>query len=37
MIIAWGVVMSFSGLIQNFGSLVATRMLLGLFEFVEIR
>lgn len=29
---AWGVVCLCTGFIQNFGSLVATRVLLGLFE-----
>jgi hypothetical protein len=30
----WGVIMTCTGFIHNFGSLVAIRFLLGLFEFV---
>lgn len=32
---AWGIVMTCSGLCQNFGSLVGCRVLLGLFEYVQ--
>jgi hypothetical protein len=31
---AWGIVMTSSGLTQNFGGLVGTRVLLGVFEYV---
>ena len=29
---AWGIVMTFTGMVQNYGSLFALRMLLGVFE-----
>ena len=32
LIFCWGVVMTLSGVVQNFGGLVATRFFLGLFE-----
>jgi MFS family permease len=32
LILCWGIVMTLSGVVQNFGGLVATRFFLGLFE-----
>lgn len=32
LILCWGIVMTLSGVVQNFGGLVATRFMLGLFE-----
>ena len=29
---AWGIVMTFTGMVQNYASLFALRMLLGVFE-----
>lgn len=29
---AWGIVMTCTGVVQNYGSLMATRVLLGIFE-----
>lgn len=34
LIFLWGIVMTLSGVVQNFGGLVATRFFLGLFEYV---
>jgi len=34
MVITWGIIMTCTGTIQNFGELVAIRFLLGLFEYV---
>jgi len=30
--VCWGIVMTCTGLVQNFGGLMATRVLLGIFE-----
>lgn len=32
LVILWGIVMTFTGVVQNFGGLCATRFLLGIFE-----
>lgn len=32
LIVAWGIVMTLTGIVQNFGGLVACRFLLGVFE-----
>lgn len=32
LVICWGIVMTFTGVVQSFGGLVATRFLLGIFE-----
>lgn len=34
MVITWGIVMTCTGVIDNFGELTAIRFLLGLFEYV---
>lgn len=31
-VMGWGIVMTLTGIVQNFGGLVAVRFLLGLFE-----
>ena len=33
LVLCWGTVMTFTGVVQSFGGLVATRFLLGLFEY----
>ena len=33
LVICWGLVMTFTGVVQSFGALVATRFLLGVFEY----
>jgi hypothetical protein len=33
LVICWGLVMTFTGVVQSFGALVATRFLLGIFEY----
>lgn len=35
LIFLWGIVMTLSGVVQNFGGLVATRFFLGLFEYAS--
>lgn len=35
LVIAWGIVMTLTGVVQNFGGLVATRFVLGIFESVN--
>lgn len=32
LVLSWGIVMTMTGLVQNFGGLMATRVLLGIFE-----
>lgn len=32
LVVSWGTIMTCTGLVQNFGSLMATRVLLGIFE-----
>lgn len=34
LVVSWGIVMTCTGLVKNFGSLMATRVLLGIFESV---
>lgn len=31
-VVCWGIVMTFTGVVQSFGGLVATRFILGIFE-----
>jgi cation transporter-like permease len=33
LVICWGLVMTFTGVVKSFGALVATRFLLGIFEY----
>lgn len=35
MIVAWGIVMTLSGLCQNYGGLIVTRLFLGLCEYAS--
>lgn len=32
LVVSWGIVMTCTGLVQNFGGLMAVRVLLGIFE-----
>jgi MFS family permease len=32
LVVSWGIVMTLTGVVQNFGGLLATRFLLGVFE-----
>jgi hypothetical protein len=32
LVFSWGIVMTFTGLVQNFAGLMTTRVLLGIFE-----
>lgn len=32
LVICWGIVMTFTGMVKNFGGLMTTRVLLGIFE-----
>lgn len=32
LVVSWGIVMTFTGVVQSFGGLIATRFLLGVFE-----
>lgn len=34
LIVAWGIIMTLTGVISNFAGLVVTRILLGFFEYV---
>lgn len=33
-VLSWGIIMTLTGIVQNFGGLCAVRVLLGLFEYV---
>jgi hypothetical protein len=35
-VISWGLVMTFTGVVQNYAGLVVCRLLLGLFEYVSL-
>jgi hypothetical protein len=35
LIVGWGIIMTLTGVVQNFGGLVTMRLLLGIFECVK--
>jgi hypothetical protein len=34
LIVSWGIIMTLTGVVQNFGGLLAVRILLGIFEYI---
>jgi type IV secretory pathway VirB3-like protein len=34
LIVSWGIIMTLTGVVQNFGGLLAVRILLGTFEYI---
>lgn len=35
LVVSWGIVMTLTGIVQGFGGLIATRVMLGVCEYVE--
>lgn len=36
LIVSWGIIMTLTGVVRNFGGLLTMRLLLGVFEYVQL-